>query len=206
MSTIGLAIVSRSFSRVGKTTCTGSAPITSSSTARIPTPGLIFCSAATTYIQNHTGSLSEGSTDSQPNRWSSSAPRDHCASNVVLPQPAGALSRVSLQQRPADNVSSRAARRTGGAPVAGTGSLVASKTARAAPSPTPRSLRPAEPVMSELRESVAPSGRAGTLGVDASRVGAGDSASQLFSAGSAGLVLPGNRGDPNCRQVSPRCS
>ena len=101
MSTIGLAIVSRSFSRVGRTTCTGSAPIARSSTARIPTPGLIFCSAATTYIQNHTGSLSEGSSDSQPNRWSSPpAPRAHCASNVVLPQPAGALSRVSLRQQP----------------------------------------------------------------------------------------------------------
>ena len=46
MSTIGLAIVSRSLSRVGRTTCTGSAPIASSSTARVPTPGLTFCSAS----------------------------------------------------------------------------------------------------------------------------------------------------------------
>ena len=74
MSTIGLAIVSRSLSRVGRTTCTGSAPIARSSNARVPTPGLTFCSAATTYIQNHTGSLSERSSDSQPNRWSSPAP------------------------------------------------------------------------------------------------------------------------------------
>ena len=110
MSTIGLAIVSRSLSRVGRTTCTGSAPIARSSTARVPTPGLTFCSAATTYIQNHTGSLSERSSDSQPNRWSSPAPDAHCASNVVLPQPAGALSSVSLRRRPADSASSRAAR------------------------------------------------------------------------------------------------
>src|ERR1700753_1122335 len=74
--------------------------------------------------------------------------------------------------------------------------LVASRTARAAASPTPLSLRPAEPVMSELRESVEPSGQAGTLGVDAPWGGASFSASQLFPAGSGGLVLPGNRGDP----------
>jgi hypothetical protein len=49
--------------------------------------------------------------------------------------------------------------------------------------------------MSELRESVEPSARAGKLGVAASWVGAGVSASQLFPAGSGGLVLPGNRGD-----------
>jgi hypothetical protein len=52
------------------------------------------------------------------------------------------------------------------------------------------------PELPELRESVEPSGRAGKLGVDAPLVGAGVSASQLFSAGSGGLVLPGNRGDP----------
>ena len=78
--------------------------------------------------------------------------------------------------------------------MAGTCSLVASRTARAAASPTPLSLRPAEPITSELRESVEPSGRAGTLGVDASWVDAGFSASQLFPAGSGGLVLPGDRG------------
>ena len=59
MSTIWPSMVASSFSRVGKTTCTGSAPIARSSTARVPTPGLTFCSAAITYIQNHTGSLSE---------------------------------------------------------------------------------------------------------------------------------------------------
>ena len=79
--------------------------------------------------------------------------------------------------------------------MAGTCSLVASRTARSAPSPTPLSLRPAEPIMSELRESVEPSVRAGTLGVDASWVGAGFSASPLFPAGPAGLVLRGDRGD-----------
>jgi hypothetical protein len=76
--------------------------------------------------------------------------------------------------------------------MAGTCSLAASRTARAAASPTPLSLRPFAPVKSELRE---PSRRAGTLGVDAPWLGAGVSASQLFSAGSGGLVLPGNRGD-----------
>jgi hypothetical protein len=48
----------------------------------------------------------------------------------------------------------------------------------------------------ELRESVEPSVRAATLGVDASWVGAGFAASQLFPARSGGLVLPSNRGDP----------
>src|ERR1700747_843669 len=83
--------------------------------------------------------------------------------------------------------------------MAGTCSLVASRTARAAASPTPLSLRPSEPLMSELlevRESVEPSGRAVTLGADASWVGAGFAAFPLFPARSAGLVLPRNRGDP----------
>src|SRR6516164_1826422 len=80
--------------------------------------------------------------------------------------------------------------------MAGTCSLVASRTARAAASPTPLSLRPVEPIRSELRESVEPSGRAGTLGVDASWVGAGVLATPLFPTGSGGLVLPGNSGDP----------
>jgi hypothetical protein len=50
--------------------------------------------------------------------------------------------------------------------------------------------------MSELRESLEPSSRAGDFGVDAPWLDAGVSASQLFSAGSGGLVLPGNRADP----------
>src|SRR5260370_6453171 len=77
--------------------------------------------------------------------------------------------------------------------MAGTSSLVASRTARAAASPTPLSLPPAEPVMSELRESVEPSRRAGIFGVAASWVGAGFSASRLFPAESGGLVLRGDR-------------
>jgi hypothetical protein len=79
--------------------------------------------------------------------------------------------------------------------MAGTCSLVASWTARAAASPPPLSLRPSGPVMSELRESLEPSGRAGKLGVDAPLMGADVSASQLFPEGSGGLVLPGNRSD-----------
>src|ERR1700758_1234725 len=77
--------------------------------------------------------------------------------------------------------------------MAGTCSLVASRTARAAASPTSLLLRPSEPFMSELRESVEPSCRAGTFGVTASLVGAGVSASQLFPAGPGGLVLRGDR-------------
>ena len=110
MSTIGLAIVSRSLSRAGNTTCTTSAPIANNSTARVPTPALTRCSAAITYIQNHTGSLSERSSDNQPNRWSSPAPNAHCANNVVLPHPAGALNNVNFRPRPADNTSSSAPR------------------------------------------------------------------------------------------------
>src|ERR1700759_2315802 len=74
----------------------------------------------------------------------------------------------------------------------GTCSLVASRTAPAAAS---LSLRPSELVMSELRESVEPSGRAGARGVVASGLGAGRVASQSFPAGSARLVLRGDRGD-----------
>ena len=79
--------------------------------------------------------------------------------------------------------------------MAGTCSLVASRTARAAASPTPLLLRPAGPVTCELRESVEPESRAGTLGVAASLVGASVSAFQLFPAGLGGLVAPGNRSD-----------
>jgi hypothetical protein len=49
--------------------------------------------------------------------------------------------------------------------------------------------------MSELRESVEPSVRAGTLGVDTFWVGAGFSASPSLAAGPPGLVLRGDRGD-----------
>src|SRR5690349_17755559 len=80
--------------------------------------------------------------------------------------------------------------------MAGTCSLVASKTARAAASPALLSLRPAELVTSKLRQFVEPSGRAGMLGVAAAGVGAAVSASPLFPAGSCGLVLPGDRGGP----------
>jgi len=49
--------------------------------------------------------------------------------------------------------------------------------------------------MSELRESVEPSVRAETLGVDTSWVGAGFSAPPSLAAGPPGLVLRGDRGD-----------
>ena len=74
--------------------------------------------------------------------------------------------------------------------MAGTCSLVASRTARARASPTPLSLRPAEPITSALRESVEPSGQSGTLGVDAPWVGAGVLTSQLFLQGRAGSFCP----------------
>jgi hypothetical protein len=48
----------------------------------------------------------------------------------------------------------------------------------------------------EVRESVEPSVRAATLGVDASWVGAGFFATPLFRARSGGLVLGGGCGDP----------
>jgi len=47
--------------------------------------------------------------------------------------------------------------------------------------------------MSELRESVEPSVRARTLGVDTSWVGPGFSASPSLAAGRPGLLLRGNR-------------
>jgi hypothetical protein len=50
--------------------------------------------------------------------------------------------------------------------------------------------------MPELRESLEPISRVGKFGVDAPWLGAGVSTSELFSAESGGLVLPGNRGDP----------
>src|SRR5690242_14223865 len=78
--------------------------------------------------------------------------------------------------------------------MAGTCSLVASRTARAAASPAPLSLRPAEPVTSELRQIVEPNARVGMLGIAASWAGVDFSASRLFPAKLCGLVLPGNRG------------
>jgi hypothetical protein len=49
--------------------------------------------------------------------------------------------------------------------------------------------------MSELRESVESSSRAGKVSVDASWVDVALSASQFVLAGPPGLALPGNRGD-----------
>ena len=80
--------------------------------------------------------------------------------------------------------------------MAGTCSLVASRTARPAPSAAPLSLPAAEPITSALRESVEPSVRPGTLRADTSWVGAGFSPSPLFAAAPPALVLPGNRGNP----------
>jgi hypothetical protein len=77
--------------------------------------------------------------------------------------------------------------------MAATCSLVASRTARPAPPPTPWSLPPAEP--NAVRESVTPSVRAETLGVGASWA-PGLSASHLFLAAAPGLVLPSVRGNP----------
>jgi hypothetical protein len=73
--------------------------------------------------------------------------------------------------------------------MAGTCSLVATRTARSAAAPTLLSLRPSEPIASEPRESVKPSGRTGALGVDAPRLGAGLSASEFVPARPGGLVL-----------------
>src|SRR6201999_2619521 len=84
-------------------------------------------------------------------------------------------------------------------PMAGTCSLVASRTARAASSPTLLP-RPAEPITTELCESAE---RATTFGNDASGVGVGFSASQWCPAVSASLVLRGDRDDPlDCGALS----
>lgn len=73
-------------------------------------PGLALPSAAITQDQNREGSLSDESRDSQPRRRRSSAPLAHCAKSVVLPQPAGALSNVSLREGSAERISISARR------------------------------------------------------------------------------------------------
>src|SRR5258707_5497811 len=92
---------------------------------RAAIPGYAFCSAATTYVQNRTGSLSAGSRETQAKRRGSWSRAIHSASRVVFPDPAGAPSSVSLRSCPADSASTRPVRLISLCRGAGTCSLVA---------------------------------------------------------------------------------
>jgi len=72
-----------------------------SSSAREPTPGTAVWIAVTTYVQKDDGSLSEGSSESHATERSSpSVSPSHSARSVVLPNPAGADTSVSLDSSP----------------------------------------------------------------------------------------------------------
>src|ERR1017187_6716555 len=72
-----------------------------SSSALEPTLGTAVWSAVTTHVQNDAGSLSEESSESHATERSSpGASASHSARSVVLPNPAGADTSVSLDSAP----------------------------------------------------------------------------------------------------------
>src|SRR5690242_12185546 len=96
MVSVGSGI--NAFSKDVRTTSIGAAGVAcNSASASSPTPGCNLFSAVITYIQKRVGSLSPSSSETQARDqvlWLISAYQ--LLSNVVLPQPAGATTRVSL--------------------------------------------------------------------------------------------------------------
>src|ERR1700737_174052 len=94
-------MASRALSRVAGPASLGGRGGCRSESAPAPTPGAAVVSAATRYVQNNAGSLSRWSSESHAtDRPSAGAAASHCASSVVLPNPAGADTSVSADSAP----------------------------------------------------------------------------------------------------------
>src|SRR5690348_12598247 len=94
-------MASRSLSRATRPASPGGRGGCGSASAPAPTAGKPVFSAATRYVQNNAGSLSRGSSDSHAtDRPPAAATASHSASSVVLPNPAGADTRVSADSAP----------------------------------------------------------------------------------------------------------
>src|SRR6266487_1785849 len=94
-------MASRSLSSVTRPASLGGWGGCRSESALAPTPCDAVFSALTRYVQNNAGSLSRWSSESHAtDRPSAGAAASHCASSVVLPNPAGADTSVSADSAP----------------------------------------------------------------------------------------------------------
>src|SRR5690349_4398860 len=120
-------MASRSLSRATRPASPGGWGGCGSASAPAPTAGKPVFSAATRYVQNNAGSLSRWSSESHAtDRPSAAATASHSASSVVLPNPAGADTRVSADSAPRLRRSLRLRRATRLRRHLGTWSLVSS--------------------------------------------------------------------------------
>ena len=100
----------------------------SAASAARPAAGSTVRTAAITLVQKRTGSFSASSSDSQANGRSSAGEAAQSTSSVVLPDPGGAATSVSLCARAALSAATRSPRGTRSARRCGGCTLVAATT------------------------------------------------------------------------------